>query len=94
MISDQSQRRPRVIGDSRYIVIAACCNTPGSTNDRLAYKEAKFDELVENLPDDFYVLGGMRRTGRLTKCSCRTQGATSTLIRTRSTSSSRKDACA
>ncbi|CAN0428630.1 unnamed protein product, partial [Pylaiella littoralis] len=29
----------QVICDARYTVIAACCNTPGSTNDRLAYRE-------------------------------------------------------
>lgn len=48
---------PQVICDARYIVIAACCNTPGSTNDRLAYREAKFDTLVESLPGEYFVLG-------------------------------------
>ncbi|CAN0273187.1 unnamed protein product, partial [Pylaiella littoralis] len=46
-----------VICDARYTVIAACCNTPGSTNDRLAYREANFDTLVESLPGKYYVLG-------------------------------------
>ncbi|CAN0069472.1 unnamed protein product, partial [Pylaiella littoralis] len=47
----------QVICDARYTVIAACCNTPGSTNDRLAYREANFDTLVESLPGKYYVLG-------------------------------------
>lgn len=47
---------PQVICDSRYIIIAACCNTPGSTNDRLAYREAEVDTLVESLPGKYFVL--------------------------------------
>ncbi|CAM9460109.1 unnamed protein product, partial [Ectocarpus sp. 8 AP-2014] len=47
----------QVICDADYIVIAACCNTPGSTNDRQAFKEAGFDNLVESLPAPYYVLG-------------------------------------
>ncbi|CAN0177197.1 unnamed protein product, partial [Pylaiella littoralis] len=47
----------QVICDARYTVIAACCNTPGSTNDRLAYREANFDTLVESLQGKYYVLG-------------------------------------
>lgn len=47
----------QVICDANYIITAACCNTPGSTNDRQAYKEADFDQLVESLPGDYYVLG-------------------------------------
>ncbi|CAN0512809.1 unnamed protein product [Ectocarpus sp. 12 AP-2014] len=47
----------QVICDGDYIVIAACCNTPGSTNDRQAFKEAGFDNLVESLPAPYYVLG-------------------------------------
>lgn len=49
--------RPQVICDASYTVIAACCNTPGSTNDRQAYTEAKFDELVESLPGKYFVVG-------------------------------------
>lgn len=58
-LSDTDERflSPQVICDSTYTVIAACCNTPGSTNDRQAYREAGFDKLVESLPGKYYVLG-------------------------------------
>ncbi|CAB1096435.1 unnamed protein product [Ectocarpus sp. CCAP 1310/34] len=48
---------PQVICDADYIVTAACCNTPGSTNVRQAYKEAEFDQLVEGLPGNYDVVG-------------------------------------
>ncbi|CAN0168128.1 unnamed protein product [Pylaiella littoralis] len=47
----------QVICDAKYVIIAACCNTPGSTNDRQAYREAKFDSLVESIPGKYYILG-------------------------------------
>lgn len=40
-----------------YVIVACCCNTPGSTNDRQAWTLAKFDKLIESLPEPYYVVG-------------------------------------
>ncbi|CAN0500229.1 unnamed protein product, partial [Scytosiphon promiscuus] len=47
----------QAICDARYKIIAACLNTPGSTNDRQAWASAKFDKLVGPLPEPFFVVG-------------------------------------
>ncbi|CAN0226158.1 unnamed protein product, partial [Scytosiphon promiscuus] len=47
----------QAICNSNFAFIGVSMNTPGSTNDRKAWRAGGWEERIADLPDDFYILG-------------------------------------
>jgi len=47
----------QVVCDAFCRVIAAACNTPGCTNDYIAYNLSHIRRIVDNIPEGYYIVG-------------------------------------
>ncbi|CAN0399917.1 unnamed protein product, partial [Pylaiella littoralis] len=43
--------------DANYVFTGMTMNTPGSTNDRTAWKSGGWEEKIAGIPDDYHIVG-------------------------------------